>query len=102
MSAASMSSSIGCWTAKTAHRAGRPGPGDLLRRRIRPVTVPPGTRGDRDRAGGSNWRKNSKQEDKEDGLALPVPFVILLAGLPFVLAVRGPLEVLHRVSAAFR
>ena len=36
------------------------------------------------------------------GLALLVPVVILLAGLPFVLAVRGLLEVLHWVSAAFR
>jgi hypothetical protein len=36
------------------------------------------------------------------GIVLLVPFVILLAGLPFGLAVRGLLEVLHRVSAPFR
>jgi hypothetical protein len=36
------------------------------------------------------------------GIVLLVPFVILLAGLPFVLGVRGLLAVLHWVSAPFR
>jgi hypothetical protein len=36
------------------------------------------------------------------GLALLVPFVILLVGLPAVLAVRALLEVFQWLSAAFR
>lgn len=35
------------------------------------------------------------------GLALAAPLVTLLVGLPFALAVRGLLEVFHRVSTAF-